>query len=323
MPVRTVALLLAALLLLAAAPAASTAQEAGPSVTVSVPDGPFTVGDPITVRVEVRYPPGAAVTPPSLDPALGPFEVLGPPRESRAPADGGGEVLTYEFTVAAYQPGVLTLPSLPFTYQGSGEAPRTLTAPATVLTIASVLPPEGGASLRDLKPQAELDLPAARPLWWAVPAGAAVLVAAAAGFVLARRLRARARPVLQPPAAPRSPEDAAVADLDRIAAMRLIERREFQTFYLLLADCVRRYLTERYGFPAVALTTSELRASMEQEGVSRWQARLVDGLLVECDAVVYAGYVPAAARAEGDLAVAYEIVEMTRAREEAPQEAAV
>ncbi|HEY8490157.1 MAG TPA: BatD family protein [Dehalococcoidia bacterium] len=322
MPLRTVALLLAVLLLLGVAPSATTAQEAGPSATVSVPDGPFTVGDPIPVRVEVRYPPGATVTPPALDPALGPFEVVEPPRESRAPADGG-EVLTYEFTVAAYQPGTLTLPPLRFTYQGPGEPPRTLTAPATAVTIASVLPPDGGAALRDLKPQAELALPAARPLWWAAPAAAAVLVAAAAGFLMVRRRRARPRPDLRPPAAPRAPEDAAVAELDRIAGMRLIERREFQTFYLLLADCIRRYLTERYGFPAVALTTSELRASMEPAGVSRWQARLVDGLLVECDAVVYAGYVPAAARAEGDLAVAYEIVEMTRAREEAPQEAAV
>jgi hypothetical protein len=52
---------------------------------------------------------------------------------------------------------------------------------------------------------------------------------------------------------------------------------------------------------------------MVDSGVDRWQARLVGGLLRECDAIVYAGYLPASARADGNLTTAYEIVEMTRA----------
>jgi hypothetical protein len=50
---------------------------------------------------------------------------------------------------------------------------------------------------------------------------------------------------------------------------------------------------------------------MEAAGVDRWQARLVRGLLENCDAVVYSGYLPALDRRHADLNIAREIVEGT------------
>ncbi|MGE5595616.1 MAG: hypothetical protein ACM3S1_06215, partial [Hyphomicrobiales bacterium] len=78
--------------------------------------------------------------------------------------------------------------------------------------------------------------------------------------------------------------------------------------YRSLAALVRGFIAERYGFPAHALTTGELQQRMEAQGVDRWQARLVGGLLEECDSVVYAGYRPAPERREADLTVAQEIL---------------
>jgi len=44
----------------------------------------------------------------------------------------------------------------------------------------------------------------------------------------------------------------------------------------------------------------ELARRLVASGVGRWRARLVSGLLNECDAVHYAHYIPAPARAEAD-----------------------
>jgi hypothetical protein len=92
---------------------------------------------------------------------------------------------------------------------------------------------------------------------------------------------------------------------------------EHKAYYQLIGASIRRYLTDRYGFPAFAMSTTELETQMMKRGVGRWQARLVAGLLAQCDSVRYAEYVPAPARAEGDLTAAYEIVEITRPRPEA------
>jgi hypothetical protein len=65
------------------------------------------------------------------------------------------------------------------------------------------------------------------------------------------------------------------------------------------------------------MTAPELEARMVQLGLNRWQARLVGGLLAECDEVVYARYTPALPRADATLTMAYEIAEMGVLRESA------
>ena len=88
---------------------------------------------------------------------------------------------------------------------------------------------------------------------------------------------------------------------------------DYVAYYSTLANTLREYLTARFGFPAFALTTTEMQDQMVRRGMDRWQARIVGGLLNQCDAVVYARYRPAAERADADLTAAYEIVEMSPA----------
>ncbi len=79
--------------------------------------------------------------------------------------------------------------------------------------------------------------------------------------------------------------------------------------YRLIAQAVRADLSQRFSFPAPALTTVEIGERLTAAGADRWQTRLVSGLLEECDSVVYAGYRPAAERIDADLAMAREILE--------------
>jgi hypothetical protein len=196
-------------------------------------------------------------------------------------------------------------------YSDAAGNPATATAPAIPISVASVVPPgESPTDVRDLKPQ--LGVPGGAPAYLrpALTATAAAIVVGLA-LVLARALRRR-RHAPTPAGPPPLPEDEARAELERIAALRLPEGGAPKEHYRLLGSCIRRYLTGRYGFPAFALTTAELEEQMVGRGVDRWQARLVAGLLQECDGVRYGQYVPAAARADADLTAAFEIVEMTR-----------
>ena len=71
---------------------------------------------------------------------------------------------------------------------------------------------------------------------------------------------------------------------DRLAAARMLGERDFERYYGTISAVVRGYLQDRFGFRATALTASELQARMTDQGVERWQARLVSGLLDRCDA---------------------------------------
>jgi hypothetical protein len=289
---------------------AGQAEEPPIVVSVTADRQRVTVGDPIALTLTVEHDDGVAVTLPEDAAAFGDFEVLevGPP-ETRSLGSGRSRVrVTY--VVAAFTTGDLTLPALEVSYRDAGGSGIVAAAPIAI-AVESVLPPgETPTDIRDLKPQVDVagGLPGyVRPAFGAL----ASIVVLVAGLLLIHSplFRRRAAP---PPAPLPVPEDVAQAELDRIAGLGLPGRGEHKAYYGLIGACVRRYLAGRYDFPALAMTTAELEGQMAEQGVGRWQARLVAGLLAQCDSVRYAQYVPATARAEADLTAAYEIIELTR-----------
>ena len=317
-----VATLFFALIALAAlATQRTVAAQPGEPVTVraSVDRERVTVGDRITLTIVVQHDARLSLDALERAAAFGDFEVLAvePPQERAL--DNGRVETTLAFTVAVFRTGDLEIPAIAVPYADADGNPTTATAPGVPISVASVIPPgESPADIRDLKPQ--LGVPGGAPAY-VRPAliAAPVVIVVGMALLLARVLRRRRVPV--PAGPPPLPEDEARAELERIAALRLPESGAHKEHYRLISGCIRRYLTGRYDLSAVALTTAELEEQMGGRGVDRWQARLVSGLLQECDDVRYGQYAPAAARADADLTAAFEIVEMTRPRVEEASEA--
>lgn len=298
--------------LASAVAAAAPPSQAPVVVEASADRDRATVGDRITLTVVVRLAPGVQVELPATPTVLGDLEVLdAPPPQDILATDGSREVrLTY--VVAAFRTGPLSLAPPPIAYTTGDGAKSEAAAAPIAIQVASVLPAgQPPSDIRDLKPQLALPGEAATPLWpIGAGLGAAALGLATAWLALRLRRRARTRPRREPAPATPSLEELALAELELIAARELVGGGDYKGFYASVAGCIRRYLTERYRFSAAAMSTSELEAEMTKHGVDHWQARLVVGLLAECDAVVYARYLPAAARVETSLAMAYEVLQL-------------
>ncbi|MCC6387282.1 MAG: hypothetical protein IT302_07875 [Dehalococcoidia bacterium] len=203
--------------------------------------------------------------------------------------------------VAPFTPGNLQFAAAVNVISGASVEARVL--PPVRLSVLSTLPADAPLELSPIAaPEAigGAESPLLKPAIGLGAAAGLVLIAAATAWlarVVRRRLAARRPPPEEAPASPPGIEGAeGLLHHDPVAA------------YRSLASTIRAAIGERYGFPAFALTTAELQRRMEGHGVERWQARLVSGLLEECDAVVYAGYRPAAERREHDLTMAREIL---------------
>jgi hypothetical protein len=258
------------------------------------------VGEQQTLTLTVVTPPGATVEIDPGAPAWNGVEVVSVSADVRRD-EPGRSVHTIQLVVAPFLVGDIEFAPAVTIVAGAETTPRTL-PPATIKVLSSLSPGDNG-EISPLRPPVSIsgaESPLLRP---AVAAGA--MLTATTLFLgllyAARRVARRAR--LGPPAVP-APMSAA----DLGGAEALISHDPVDA-YRRLATSVRSVLGQRYGFPASALTTLELQRRMEAEGVDRWQARLVSGLLEECDAVVYAGYRPALERREADLTMAREIVE--------------
>lgn len=297
-----------AILAMALAASLAHAQEAPAIVAVRVTPDTATVGDRLELTIEVDHDDAFTVEGPGFGDSFGKLELIAiadPRTESR----GGVSRTTFGYTLAAFVTGMVELPPLPVRWRGAaGEG--AISTPAQTITIESVLTP-GDDELRPLKPQLDIADPAPSPI---VPIVYVALFAAltALGYVLvSRAIGARPAGAAVAPEIALTPAEAARAALDALAAADATGR-DLAWYYASIAATVRRYLSGRYGFPAYAMTRTELQRHMTREELGRWLARLTANLLEQCDAVQFAGFAPAPERAEADLTAAYEIIELTQ-----------
>lgn len=166
--------------------------------------------------------------------------------------------------------------------------------------------PEGMSDIHDIRPPAP---PGPNPWRWALWGVGAALVAGALGAVLA--VMARRRRTLRGASAPAMPPEeralAALRGLENPGAM------EDRAFYFRLTAVLRRYLEERYGFPAAEMTTEELLPRLR--AVDHLPEALfpeLESLLAGADAVKFAGAPAAETRMTADLDFVHRLVRETR-----------
>jgi hypothetical protein len=318
--IRPAAVLLAFAALLLSSPSnrANAQQPAtilGVEITLNRPQS--SVGDRLILTLQIRHRPDVAVTATPDPPS---YLEFGKPAISTLAMPDGAVQTTVIWTVQPFVLGTLNLRPFPVSWvTQEGQTGRFLVQPPSIEVVPIRAPDDTG--LRPLKDP--VAVPGGPPAWLRpllITLAVALSLAVLAGLSMLawrqlRRIIERWRPAPQAdesPVTPVSAESSARESLDAVAGLALTGPAAFERYYGAIALVVRRYLTDRIGFNAHALTTDELERRMTANGVDRWQARLVGGLLERCDAAVYAHRFPDPASADHDLTVAYEIVELSR-----------
>lgn len=248
---------LAALVALCAAVAPAAAQQ-----TVDVQAGatvaPDTVrvGDPFYVRLRVRAPAGSRIEFPEGPDTSGTVQALDPVRISSGADSTTALDQTATYRVAAWDVGRQPIQLGEVVVRRGGDE-RHVPVGALSVFVRSVLPAD--SALRIPKP-ARPPLPYAHPIWWPW-----VLLAAAVALLLVlwwwwRRRRRRPAVVI-----PVDPYARAIAQFDRVDALRLVDAGERGRYVALMVEVLRGYLAARYAQTSLALTSRELLGAVRAE----------------------------------------------------------
>jgi hypothetical protein len=270
---------LAALPLLppAAAGAQSGSQD-GARVSYGVRTSTDTVriGDPFTLSVRVRTPPGATIEFPAGPDSTSAVQLLDP-RTVRTTADSAALDQTATYRLAAWDLGPQPIAVGDVIIRGVG-ADRRISLGRPSIFVRSVLPAD--SSLRVPKPARPL-IDQSIPGWWrwALIAAAAALTLLALWWWWRRRRRPPATPVENPLAV-------AEREFARVEALRLLEAGERGRHVALMVDVLRDYLAARYPHAPLSLTTSELTRALHRDPTVPLErlARLLD----EADLIKFA-----------------------------------
>jgi BatD DUF11 like domain len=287
-----------------------------PTVSAATSDKQVVLGSTFYLFVRVVHQPGVQVNLPASLQLGGAFEATARTDTTRVNADG---TITRDFEVAllAFEVGDLVIPPIPVTYAAYGRAHEVQTEPVSIEVKSFI--GEGEATLRDIAGPVGLD----RRDLTLIYLGVGALTAIVAGVLLwlARRAwRRRRREVLArlPEAVQRSAHDEALARLDDLEASGALDAEDRKPAYLDMSEILREYIGRRFGFPALDLTTFEIRRELTSRPGGPAAADLVSGWLERADLVKFAGYEASADEARQALYDARIFIDRTRAGLEPP-----
>ncbi|MEW6363097.1 MAG: BatD family protein [Acidobacteriota bacterium] len=264
------------------------------------------VGDPINLKVTLRFKEGAAFSVPPLGEKLGDLDVLSHEIGEVQRQPDGSYVQTVTYQLTAYKPGKFTIPSV----QIKQTAPQAMVLPSQPGEVEIVTILTGKETdIEDIK--SPMTIPFEVQWMWVLALALAALALAALVWWLRRGKRAGGG--LAPLAAvPQlSPEEEALEALKRLEASSLLVEGRIKEFYVELTEILKHYVYRRHGVAVEERTTDEIVRDSSAVLPSE-VFQLLREFLRRADMVKFAKYRAAAEETREMVKWTYRIVEVSR-----------
>ncbi len=306
---RIAATLCAATLALELAPRSARVARADEPVALEVPAGEVHVGDVVTLRARPPLGIGEQVVPPDLGGALGKLTVRAVRVEPPAPGVQDARP-TLVVEVQPFEIGTVDVPPVPFQVRGADGAVSEWTTASGKLEVATVIRTgEDEPKPADLAPPADLAFDKKRLAKLAAVVLGLLALGAALGWWLKRRFGGR-RPKPLPPPIPA--DIRALADLEALLTAPHLAQGELRRFHIELAAILKRYLEDRFAFPAVERTTVEVERDLRRLAVDMQAQLPTIQVLKDCDRIKFANATTSEDESRKRAADVRAVVERTR-----------
>jgi hypothetical protein len=232
------------------------------------------------------------------------------------PAAAGTSTRVWSGTIAVYQLGPATIPSVVVSVAKGGVPASVETEPVSLVIEGTVPPAATGdkaPDLIDLKPPATIP-PDYGPLKRALLAFAALLFASGVAWWLWRRYAAKLAAVAAPadPFRKLPPHVWIYEELEKLLARRLAEEGKTGLFYDELTRIVKQYLEGRYRVDLLERTTSEVGSALAHAGAPPDAGFLSRGILEAGDRVKFARVEAGPGDCRAAVEEAYRLVDLTK-----------
>lgn len=284
------------------------------SVDAEADKSAVTVGDLLTFSVTLRSDPD--IRPASLDFSgyFKGFDLVDSGTTEPERVEGQVQVI-YWYRLRADQVGAHTIPSVPVTFtapdpQRSDETIEgQILTPEVAIEVKSILYLQGEPTdIRDIKSLLPISGGWINSFLFAL-----ALLLVGLGLWFWRRGRSKPSAVPAPPAASLRPHELALKELRALNAKGWIEQGRVREYYFELSEIFRRYLGNRYAFPAIDWTTEEILQWLNRLPEANTQVRLqVKSILQHSDQVKFAKAIPSVSASNHAMESILQFIQFTR-----------
>lgn len=312
------ALALATALVLA--PVAALASDAGPTVvdpppidapvaSAVVADRQITLGRSFILFVRVVHAPGIEVNLPANLGLGDGFDEVRRTSEARANPDGS-TTREVEVELIGFSLGQHALGPISVTFTARGEMGQVRTNPLVVEVVGVI--GDGDESLRDVSPPVDIRRRDDQLLY--VGGGILGALLLLLLLLLGLRLRGRrhARIQARSIARPRDAADDALARLARLESSGGLDADDLKPAYLTMSEIIKSYMAKRFGFPALELTTLEIRNELAARPDGVAAEEMIRSWLESADLVKFANQEASTEDASTSIGDARSFIDQTR-----------
>lgn len=243
-----------------------------------------TVGDWINLKIEATYPAETILQFPQLKENLGQFEIV--KQTSSEPTVVNGKYKqTWQLTLAVFDTGKITIPSIGINARLQSDSNNVLTFKTDSIAIAvySVLPP-GDTELKEIKPP----LPIRNVVPWDIIIFVLILGAIAVAGVLHYRRWKRLHPQVALDEKFLAPSHlAALRRLEEIRRKNHSSEEELRNSCFLLSEVVKEYIERRYFIRALEMTSDEIIEELDYLKLDREVIKKLDEIFKYLDLVKF------------------------------------
>lgn len=289
-----------------------------PKVTAHIEPDSILIGDRFDLVIDVEKDLVQVVEFPEFENRDGRIEFVESLPVDTLERDGRHLKLRKRYRLAAFDEGRYNLGTASVLYADKNILDTLSTRDSLYLEVTTFQIDSTSQSIYDLKGQRTLPFRLAEIRTYLLWGAAALLLLAAALYVLVRWLRSRGKRLgdLFKPAPPLPPHVAAIRALEALHNQKLWQNNRHKQYYSGLTDILRTYIAARWGIGAMEMTSDEIIAAMRPVELPDKARMDLTAILRDGDLVKFAKATPPAEENEADYLKAYYFVEETKLVEE-------
>lgn len=257
-------------------------------VTAKVDKSGISIGDWITLHMEVSGPADLSVSWPSFSEAPKGLEIVRVEKPAMTKTDRN-TTTSMNVILTAFEEGKFAIPPQTIRYSTAKESSqKTLETPPIEIAVRAI-PVDTTKDIKDIKPPVNLRISFREILPYLLGAAGAGLLIWLASYLLKKRERGEK---ILPQAPARPPREIALEALRLLEAEKLWQQGREKEYHARISDILRTYIEQTFEMPAMEMTTNLILAAPTVKAFDPDMKRKLSEILERADLVKFAKFRP-------------------------------
>jgi len=293
------------------------------TATASVDKNDITIGDKITLLIQVRFQGNVTVSIPDTGDRIGVFVVKNA-GEAKEVTDGKNKsrIVERSYVLSSYKTGLQTIPAIEIEYNDDSGKGIIATNEIEINIKGILTEGENVADVRDISPPVDVNTNFNRLFQWIFTGVAAVVLFFFVYRMLKKRKKRERIKTIE--VVKKLPHETAYELLEMLAKENLIDKGLVKEYYYRITNILRHYIEDRFGMSAPERTTEEFMVEMAYTSkLNNPHKKLIREFLEKCDMVKYAKYGPSFIESQEIYHLAKRLIDETKSESEVKKEETV